>query len=62
MKLKNETGISYIFICHDIALVQNICDKIIVIRNGEIEEEGITSDVIKNPNNDYTKMLIDSVL
>ncbi|MDD3569969.1 MAG: ATP-binding cassette domain-containing protein [Lachnospiraceae bacterium] len=62
MKLKKETGISYIFICHDIALVQNICDRIIVMRNGEIEEEGITSDVIKNPNNDYTKMLIDSVL
>lgn len=62
MKLKKEIGISYIFICHDIALVQKICDRIIVMRDGEIVEEGITSDVINNPNNDYTKMLIDSVL
>lgn len=62
MKLRKETGISYILICHDIAIVQKICDRIIVMRNGEIEEEGITSEIINNPNNDYTKMLIDSVL
>lgn len=62
MKLKKEIGISYIFICHDIALVQKICDRIIVMRNGEIKEQGIASDLINNPNNDYTKMLIDSIL
>lgn len=62
MKLKNEMGVSYIFICHDIALVQKICDRVIVMYNGEIVEEGTPQDIINNPCNDYTKMLIDSVL
>lgn len=62
MKLRKEIGISYILICHDIALVQKICDRIIVMRNGKIEEQGSTSNLINNPNNEYTKMLIDSVL
>lgn len=62
MKLKKENGISYIFICHDIALVHKICDRIIVMYNGEIVEEGIPHDVINKPHNDYTRVLIDSVL
>ena len=62
LKLKEEGEISMIFISHDLALVQGICDKIIVMKDGRIEEAGDTEQVLSHPSNDYTKLLIDSVL
>ncbi len=60
--LQKELCISYLFICHDIALVQNFCDRVVVMYQGKIVEEGIPDDVIKAPKEEYTKNLIDSVL
>lgn len=62
MRLKNELGSSYIFICHDIALMQQMCDRIIVMHNGEIVEEGTPHTIINQPQNKYTKRLIDCTL
>ena len=56
------TNLSILFICHDIALVQQFCDRVLVMYHGSIVEQGIPDDVIQNPQNDYTKRLIDSVL
>lgn len=53
---------SYLFISHDIALVQEFCDRIIVMKNGKIVEEGPSEEVIRSPKNAYTKLLMDSVL
>ena len=50
------------FICHDIALVQKFCDRVLVMYHGRIVEQGNPDAVIQNPQNDYTKRLIDSVL
>jgi peptide/nickel transport system ATP-binding protein len=61
-KLKDERQMSYLFICHDIALVQNFCDRVIVMYHGKVVEEGIPNEVIQNPQNAYTRNLIDSVL
>lgn len=61
-KLKNERDMSYLFICHDIALVQDFCDRVLVMYRGKIIEEGIPDEVIKNPKEEYTKNLINSVL
>lgn len=61
-KLHDEMDMSYLFICHDIALVQNFCDRVLVMYKGKIIEEGIPNDVIKNPKNEYTQRLINSVL
>lgn len=60
--LKNNLGISFIFICHDIALVQKLCDRVIVMNKGNIVEEGKTMDVLSNPKSEYTKRLLESVL
>ena len=60
--LKEERNMSYLFICHDIALVQNFCDRVLVMYHGKIVEEGIPDDVIRNPKEDYTRNLISSVL
>ena len=54
--------LSILFICHDLAIVQDFCDRVIVMHDGEIVEQGIPDEIIKNPKNDYTKRLIESVL
>lgn len=61
-KLKTERNMTYLFICHDIALVQEFCDRVLVMHRGKIVEEGIPDDVIRNPKTDYTRRLIESVL
>lgn len=60
-KLQREMGLSLLMICHDLALVQKFCDRVLVMYEGEIVEEGIPDDIIKNPQQEYTKLLIDSV-
>lgn len=61
-RLQQERGIAYLFICHDIALVQDFCDRVIVMHNGRIVEEGTPDEVINHPQQEYTQKLIDSVL
>ncbi|MBU4540106.1 MAG: ATP-binding cassette domain-containing protein [Firmicutes bacterium] len=60
-RLKKELGMSYLFICHDLALVQEICDRVMVMQNGTIVEQGIPDDIIMRPREAYTKKLIDSI-
>ena len=61
-KLKTERNMTYLFICHDIALVQEFCDRVLVMYHGKIVEEGRPDEVIRNPKMDYTRRLIESVL
>ncbi len=61
-RLQQDRGIAYLFICHDIAMVQDFCDRVIVMHEGRIVEEGTPDEVINNPQEEYTKNLIDSVL
>lgn len=61
-RLQKEQELSYLFICHDIALVQDFCDRVLVMYHGKIVEEGAPDEVIRNPKEAYTKKLIDSVL
>ena len=63
-ELRKQRGknLSILFICHDISLVQQFCDRVLVMYRGEIVEEGRPDAVIRAPKNDYTKRLIDSVL
>ena len=61
-KLRKEMGLSVLLICHDLALVQNFCDHVLVMYQGKIVEEGTPDEVIMRPKQEYTKLLIDSVL
>ena len=61
-KLKKENQLSFLFICHDLALVQMFCDRVIVMHDGHVEEEGTPEEIIENPKTEYTKRLIESVL
>ena len=51
-----------LFICHDIALAQSFCDRLLVMHRGKIVEEGPPDEIVQSPKQEYTKMLIDSVL
>ena len=61
-ELKTSHSLSYLFISHNLALVQSFCDRILVMHEGKIAEEGETDQVIRFPRSEYTKYLIDSVL
>lgn len=58
--LQQQTQMSIIFISHDLALVSEIADRVLVMYKGEIVEQGKTLDIFHNPEHNYTKALIAS--
>ncbi|MDD5953500.1 MAG: ABC transporter ATP-binding protein [Oscillospiraceae bacterium] len=60
-ELQEKIDMSYLFICHDLALVQNICNRVMVMHRGTIVEAGATNEVICDPKHPYTKLLLSSV-
>ncbi len=57
-ELQKQTGLGVIFITHDLGLVADIADKVVVMYKGEIIEQGITKDVLQNPQQPYTRALL----
>ena len=62
IELKQKEQLSLLLICHDLALVQAFCDKVLVLYHGKAVEYGTPDEIINHPKMDYTKNLIDSVL
>lgn len=60
LELQEEFGTSYVFISHDISAVNYVSDYVMVMRNGEVLEEGPAEQVLYHPQSDYTKLLITS--
>lgn len=56
--LQADMGLSLVFISHDLALVDHLCDRVVVMQKGEIVEQGRTADVLHLPRHDYTKSLV----
>lgn len=61
-QLRKNQGMSQLMICHDLALVQQCCDRVLVMHQGRVVETGTPDEVIANPREAYTKKLIDSIL
>jgi peptide/nickel transport system ATP-binding protein len=61
LDLQEETGVSYLFISHDLAVVRAFADRMIVMEEGRIAEQGNTEDVLANPQANATRILIDAV-
>ena len=57
-ELQRQTGMSVILISHDLGLVADIADKVLVMYKGEIVEQGATQNVLKDPKHPYTKALL----
>ena len=60
-RLRREFGITYLFVSHDLNVVRMICDRIIVLQNGRIVEEGVSDRIFRHPEQSYTKKLINSI-
>ncbi len=60
LDLKEKYNLSIIFITHDLNIVKVFCDRVIVMKDGKIVEQGSTADVISNPENEYTRSLFQS--
>jgi peptide/nickel transport system ATP-binding protein/glutathione transport system ATP-binding protein len=60
-RLKNETGTSVLFITHDMAVVAQMADRVIVMYRGRKVEEGPVDDIFNNPQHEYTKALLAAV-
>ncbi len=60
-KIQDRTGISFLFIAHDLAVVKHISDRIIVMYLGRIVESGTSADVCDNPAHPYTRALLSAV-
>ncbi|MBS1878177.1 MAG: ABC transporter ATP-binding protein [Actinobacteria bacterium] len=59
--LQDELGLTYLFVAHDIGVVRHISDRIAVMHNGKIVEEGTADQVCEHPRDDYTKKLLAAV-
>lgn len=59
--LQKEFGVSYLFISHDMAAIERICDRVAVMYFGEIVEIGPREDVIGRPGHDYTQRLLSAI-
>ena len=59
--LRHDREISYLFISHDLAVVQQVSDEVVVMHRGRIVEAGTTDDVLRAPSDEYTKRLITAV-
>jgi len=61
LQLKNQFGISLIYITHDVTTAYQISDQIIVLYHGEVVESGPPEEVIERPKHGYTRLLIESI-
>ena len=59
--LQDEFSLSYLFISHDMAVIHHVCDRIAVMLDGKIVEQGGRDQIINDPQHEYTKALLSAV-
>ncbi|MBS4041063.1 MAG: ABC transporter ATP-binding protein [Flavobacteriales bacterium] len=60
VEIKNKMGMSIVFISHDLSLVANFSDRVLIMQHGKIVEQGVTQQVFQHPKEIYTKALLAS--
>ncbi len=59
--LQKDLGVAYLFISHDLSVIQHLCDRVLVLNQGEVVEQGSARDVFDHPHNEYTRTLLAAV-
>ncbi|WP_371129662.1 ABC transporter ATP-binding protein [Streptomyces sp. TLI_105] len=59
--IRRESGIGYLFVTHDLAVVRHVADEVLVLKSGRAVETGPTARVLETPEHPYTRLLLDSV-
>ncbi|MFE0603316.1 ABC transporter ATP-binding protein [Streptomyces sp. NPDC058892] len=60
-RIRSASGIGYLFVTHDLAVVRHIADEILVLKSGQVVETGPAPQVLEAPQHAYTRLLLDSV-
>jgi len=60
MELRTDLGLTLVLVTHDLAVVGRMCERIIVMREGRVVEEGTTGDILINPKHEYTVGLVEA--
>jgi peptide/nickel transport system ATP-binding protein len=60
-ELRDSRGLAILFVSHDLAVISELCDRVAVMRSGEVIEQGLVRDVIAAPRHDYTRELLAAV-
>ena len=61
-ELQKKYGLSYLFISHDLKVIQALCHRILVMKDGKVVEEGSSGEIFQNPQTPYTRELLEAVL
>lgn len=61
-RLRSELGLAYLFIAHDLLLVRDFADRVVVMRNGQVVEQGTVQQIFENPQQQYTRDLLNASL
>jgi ABC-type oligopeptide transport system ATPase subunit len=61
LDLQDELGVSYLFISHDLAIVEHVSDEVAVMFRGEIVERASATEIYRCPHHEYTRKLLASV-
>ncbi|MFG2044945.1 ABC transporter ATP-binding protein [Dactylosporangium sp. NPDC048998] len=59
--IRKQTEVAYVFVSHDLGVVRQISDEVVVMSNGRVVEQGLTAEVLDHPREEYTKQLIDAI-
>lgn len=59
--INEKLGVTIVIITHELSVVKSICNKVAIINNGTVAEQGITKEVMKNPQSDIGKLLISTI-
>ncbi len=59
--LQAELGLTYLFVAHDLGVVREFCDRVLVMYDGSVVEEGAVDEVFASPRHDYTRLLLSAI-